>query len=514
MIKGSDTERVATFELQSGIVAAALSSGKPVLDAGRGQPNWLALEPRSALFRLGQFAVAEAAAASPSADWGVSPPREGIATRLRDATAGGTPGDELLTEAIEYCAREFNHDPDALVLELTRGVLGAGYPSPPRLLPHIERIMQRYLLTVIGSPFAPAGSYKIFGTEGGAAGMAYLFRTLRENALVAPGDKLAIATPIFTPYLQIPVLEGFGFKVVELAADRHSADRFSEITFDQLRDPAVKAFIIVNPGNPDSRALPAARLQQLRDLVTRDRPDLIIVADTVYATFVEGFRGTMTELPRNVIVLHSFSKSYGATGTRVGFIGVHVDNVLDELLAAQAAETRAAQAVRYASRTSDVSQLSFIDRLVADSREVALHNIAGLATPDQVQMALFGLSYLLPRGRRYIEATRSELQARLDALMEPLGVPTAGGMDSFYYGLLDLQHIAEVRHGKEFARRLAEDVRPELVALTLAAEHGVIAMPGMIFGAASWDLRVSLASLDRDQLHAVGQAIVTVLDKL
>ena len=118
----------------------------------------------------------------------------------------GQPGGSLLTEAVDYCHREFDHEPDALVHELVRGVLGAGYPSPPRVLPHIERILQRYLLTVVGSPFAPAGTYHLFATEGGAAGMAYLFRTLRENGLLGPGDKIAMATPVFTPYLQIPVL--------------------------------------------------------------------------------------------------------------------------------------------------------------------------------------------------------------------------------------------------------------------------------------------------------------------
>ncbi len=323
---------------------------------------------------------------------------------------------------------------------------------------------------------------------------------------------MAIATPIFTPYLQIPVLEGFGFEVVELPADHHHPDRFREDVLEQLADPAIKAFFVVNPGNPDSRALPPARLAQLRQLVTDDRPDLIIVADTVYATFVEGFRGTITELPRNVIVLHSFSKNYGATGSRLGFVAVHNDNVLDDLLAAQDDVTRAAQQVRYGSMTSDVSKLAFIDRLVADSREVALHNIAGLATPEQVQMTLFALAYLLPRGRAYIEATRTELRQRLDALLTPIGVSAPGGMDSFYYALVDLLDVAEQRRGKDFARHLEEDSRPEAIALQLAREHGVVVLPGVIFGAAGWDIRVSLASLDADQLRTVGEAIVAVLD--
>ena len=500
---------MSTFELQSGIVAAALNSGRTVLDAGRGQPNWIALEPRAALFTLGHFAAAEALEASPSPEWGTVPDHVGVAKRLIDSVSGQQ-GGALLTEAIEYCGREFDYDPDALVHELLRGVLGVGYPAPPRMMPHVERIMQRYLLTAIGSPFAPTGSYHIFGTEGGAAGMAYLFRSLRENSLLGPGDKIAMATPVFTPYLQIPVLAGFGFDVVELAAEG-GAHRFGEEIFEGLRDPAVKAFFIINPGNPDSRALPPARLAQLRELVTNDRPDLIIVADTVYATFVEGFRGTMTELPRNVITLHSFSKNFGATGTRVGFIAVHHDNVLDELLGAQDDATRAAQQVRYGSMTSDVTKLRFIDRLVADSREVALHNIAGLATPGQVQMALFALSYLLPRGRAYIDATRAELAGRLEALITPLGIPAEGGQDSFYYALIDLLEVAEAQRGPDFARRLKESVRPEDLAMRLASEHGVVVLPGVLFGAAGWDVRVSLASLSADQLRAVGEAIVSVL---
>ena len=161
--------------------------------------------------------------------------------------------------------------------------------------------------------------------------------------------------------------------------------------------------------------------------------------------------------------------------------------------------------------TSDVTKLRFIDRLVADSREVALHNIAGLATPGQVQMALFALSYLLPSGRSYITATRAELAHRLEAARGPLGIESPGGQDSFYYALVDLLAVARAKGGDELARRLEADVRPEDVALRLAREHGVVVLPGMIFGAASWEVRLSLASLDAEQLDTVGQAIVEVL---
>ncbi len=200
--------------------------------------------------------------------------------------------------------------------------------------------MERYLVDVTDSDPGPPGRFRVFGTEGGAAAMAYVFKTLQANHIVAPGDAIAIATPIFTPYLQIPVLESFGFRVVELKSAHNTSFRFDDDFLDQLLDPAIKVFFVVNPGNPDSRAIRPEKLRQLRDLVLEKRPDLVIVADTVYATFVEGFRSILADLPRNVICLHSFSKNFGATGNRLGFVGVQADNVLDDLLAAQPDDVR------------------------------------------------------------------------------------------------------------------------------------------------------------------------------
>src|SRR5690606_30625639 len=103
-------------------------------------------------------------------------------------------------------------------------------------------------------------------------------------------------------------------------------------------------------------------------------------------------------VPRNTVCIHSFSKTFGATGNRLGFIAVHRDNVLDDALARQVDDDLAAVSRRYGAVTSDVRSLTFVQRLVADSRDVALHNIAGLGTPGQVQMALFALAHLLPSG--------------------------------------------------------------------------------------------------------------------
>lgn len=485
------------------------------LDAGRGQPNWVPTEPRAALFTLGSFAAGEADAASSSAWWGESPGADGIAERLRQFVAGADhPGGRLLLDTIGYAVDELGFDPDQWVHELVVAVLGAGYPSPNLVLTHIERVLEHYLVVMAGISPRPPGRFRFVVTEGGAAAMSYVFRTLQENDLVEHGDAIAIATPVFTPYLQIPTLEDFGFRVVEIKAAHDTDHRFDAGAFEPLADPSIKAFIVVNPGNPDSRAMVPERLRELRDFVLERRPDLIVVADTAYANFVEDFRGLIAELPHNVVCLHSFSKNYGATGNRLGFVAVHEDNVADRRLASADESTIARLGVRYRSRTADVRSLTFLERLSADSREVALHNIAGLATPDQVQMALFALTSLVPWGVEYCAATRAELATRLDALLGPLGIPPAGGHDSMYYALVDLLAVVRVRHGEAAARAMADRVRPETVAHRLADEHGVIVLPGAFFDAASWDVRISLASLPADDLREVGTAIASTLDAL
>jgi aspartate 4-decarboxylase len=508
-----------TYELQVAVGAAARTSGHPVLDGGRGQPNWTVTTPRAGFFRLGEFAVEATAAASAlaAADpyWGVVPTDDGLAKRLDAELADDpSPGARFLVDAVQWAQDELGFDGDAWVAELVHGVLGAGYPSPNRILRHVERVLEAYLVDMAGIEPGPGGRFRLFATEGGAAAMAYVFRTLQENRLIRRGDRIAVATPIFTPYLEIPLLEDFGFEVVELRSAHNTDHRFDEQTLEALRDPTIKAFFVVNPGNPDSRAIRPARLAQLRDLVLHDRPDLIVVADTAYATFVDGFRSILAELPRNVILVHSFSKNFGATGNRLGFVAVGDDTVADELLAAQDDDDREAGRRRYGSITSDVTALPFVSRMVADSREVALHNITGLATPDQVQMALFALAHLMPDGRAQRTAVRAELGARHAALLAPLGVAPPGGNDAQYYALVDLAQVVTTAHGAAAMTALAGRTDPGDVPMLLAREHGVVVMPGAGFGGLTWDVRVCLAALTADELATVGTAIRAVVDRL
>ncbi len=56
-------ETLSPFEIKNDLARLAAKTAKAsqvaYLNAGRGNPNWIATEPRSAFFLLGQFAITE-----------------------------------------------------------------------------------------------------------------------------------------------------------------------------------------------------------------------------------------------------------------------------------------------------------------------------------------------------------------------------------------------------------------------------------------------------------------------
>jgi aspartate 4-decarboxylase len=509
---------LSPFELQTELGVLAARSGAPVLDAGKGQPNWLATTSRYAFHLLGRFAVGEAerSATHPDAGWHVD--SRGVADRLAGFLDDhrDDPGAGLLGDAVSLGISRLDLVPDVWVGELVDGVLGDRYPSPHRALAHVEQLLHEYLVAThcAGGPPAGDGRFRLFATEGGAAAMTYVTQSLRRNGLLGPGDRVAVGVPIFTPYLQIPTLEELGFEIVPLRAAEELGWRYPASELERLRDRSIKALFLVDPGNPGTRALGPDERKVLVDVVAQDRPDLIILVDTAYATFLDGFRSVLADLPRQTIGVHSFSKHFGATGSRLAFVAMHEDHAVDGLIRDLPPADRTEQAARYRSVTDAADRLAFVDRTVADSRDVALYHIAGLSTPQQVQMALHAAFVLGDAGRTYLQMTRDVLRGRLHGLLDPLGVAFPDDGDTHYYTLLDVLELARLRHGRDFADRLLADEHPLTFPIRLAERTGVVGLPGRGFDAPDWSVRISLANLPEAAYPAIARAVHTVLDEL
>ena len=246
----------------------------------------------------------------------------------------------------------------------------------------------------------------------------------------------------------------------ELRPDGSHTWQYADEEIDKLADKRIKAFFLVNPSNPPSYAMRASSMKRLVKLVKTKRPDLIVITDDVYGTFVPGFRSLMAELPHNTIGVYSYSKHFGCTGWRLGVVAIHQNNIFDKMLAKLPAKDRATLNRRYSSITLAPEKLKFIDRMVADSRQVALNHTAGLSLPQQIQMALFSLFALLDTEDSYKTLCQLIVRRRFKALFDGLGLtPPVDENRASYYAELDLMVWAEKLYGPDFVEVPAEELR-------------------------------------------------------
>lgn len=490
-----------------------------MLNAGRGNPNFVASTPRAAFFTLGRFALEECRRTQ---EWSSElvgvPGEEGIAARFEEwlAAHAEEEGADLLSRLLRYGVDDCGFSPDKFVWELADSVIGDHYPEPDRMLHHAEEIVHRYLVQEMGEPTGGGKGWDLFAVEGGTAAMCYIFDTLAQNRLLSRGDRIAIMTPIFTPYLEIPQLSEYALDQLHLAASTTGPDglhswQYPAEEIDKLRDPSVKALFLVNPSNPPSVRLADETLARIADVVTTDNPDLTIITDDVYGTFIDGFRSLMAVAPRNTIGVYSFSKYFGATGWRLGVIAVAHDNVFDERLAGLTGEETEGLAERYSTLSLEPEKIRFVDRLVADSRSVALNHTAGLSLPQQCQMLLFAAYCLLDTDGRYKHECQSLIRQRLDDLVEGMDVDLADDpLRVGYYIELDLLSWATDRYGEDFGSWMREQYEPTDILFRLAEQTGIIALNGGGFAGPEWSVRLSIANLDDHDYRQIGASLRAV----
>ena len=509
-------EELGAFEITANQreLAKENEAGYSVLDAGRGNPNWINTQSRYAFTRFMNFAIEECEKDFSQGNMAGHAQQEGIGERFDASMNPEDSTDAFLIETVKYCTETLGLDKDALLKELADAVIGDYYPSPSRCLPNSEVILNAYLQSTLYNGVDLAAETQIFPTEGGSAAMVYIFEALSHNRLLKKGDQIAIATPIFTPYMQIPSVKDYGLVSVDVSSTEEENWDIPEEEIAKLEDPSVKAFFLVNPSNPASHALSEGTLKRLQQVLEKN-PDLIILTDDVYGTFAEDFQTVYSVMPYNTILVYSFSKLYGVTGWRVGLIAMNKKNICDDLLAELPEEDREFLRDEYAIVTSEPDQMPFLDRVVADSRSIGLYHTSGLSTPSQVYMDLMALTHLVyAEEDPYIRLANETVNERYLALMDALGLPAdEGTRNARYYTLLDVSALSGSRYGEDFAEWLSES-RTEIDFLNdLAKKKGVVLMYGPGFSAPEGTVRISLANRNKEDYTELARRLFELLDE-
>ncbi len=509
-------ERLSPFELKNKLISMSESNDeRMMLNAGRGNPNWLAVEPREAFFQLGHFAMQESKRNELRPGFGSPAEKRGIEKRFnaflkKNAKA---PGVAFLKKAVAYAHKELKINPEDFISQIVDAILGDHYPTPDRILDFNEKAIHPYLMKEILDG-KRCGKFDLFATEGGTAAMAYIFHSLMENKILHKGDTIALGTPIFTPYIEIPNLNDYKFVTIKIEQDENKGWQYPDKELKKLENPKIKAFFLVHPSNPTSVMIQPKSFKKIADLIKKKRKDLIILTDDVYGTFVNGFKSLAAAAPHNTILVYSFSKYFGATGWRLGVIAIHEKNILDEKIAKLPAKDKKILNKRYSTVALYPEKLKFIERMVADSRAVALHHTSGVSTPQQVVMTLFSIASLMDKKGTYKKFAQDILAKRFDTLYKGIGIDIPKDpYGTHYYTIIDIPKLAAKRYGKKFADYLLKTFEPIDFVVRLAEERAVVLLDGGGFDAPNMSVRVSLANLPDDAYEEIGKSISWLLEQ-
>ncbi len=258
VLKLRQYETLSPFEIKDFLAKAASrtasTSAVTYLNAGRGNPNWIATEPREAFFLLGQFAITESKRVLdlPPGVGGM-PQARGIADRLEAwlKKHSDLPGVDFLGALVPWAVKKFGFDADKFVHELVDSIIGDNYPVPDRMLVHNEQVVHEYLqFAMCGAP-RPKGRFKLYAVEGGTAAMCYIFKSMKTNRLLNAGDTIALGTPIFTPYLEMPHLEDYDLKIVQRAGEAGEPLPVRRRGAQEAARPGGQGVLHRQPGQPE-----------------------------------------------------------------------------------------------------------------------------------------------------------------------------------------------------------------------------------------------------------------------
>src|SRR3954469_14301694 len=122
-------EALSPFEIKNELIDLAKDTSRTsqsaFLNAGRGNPNWIATTPREGFFLLGQFALTESRRVMEHpAGVGGMPQAGGIAGRFAAwlEKHADMPGAGFLSEMTQFAIKKFGFEGDAFVHELVDSI--------------------------------------------------------------------------------------------------------------------------------------------------------------------------------------------------------------------------------------------------------------------------------------------------------------------------------------------------------------------------------------------------------
>ena len=241
-------------------------------------------------------------------------------------------------------------------------------------------------------------------------------------ALTRPGDEVILPSPSYASYREAVAVAGCTPRFAALREEHNFA--FDAAAFESCLSPRTRAILYCNPNNPTGTVFSEAETRALLRLA--ERHGLYLLCDEAYKDFVYGTQpvsspATLAEtadLRRRVVRIFTFSKAYGMTGWRVGYLHSDARTVRDILTVHDALVTCAPVVSQYAA----LAALEYGDAHIAtfrqafkDRRDLMLTRLDRLSHVFDYQKPE-GAYFVFPRVKDVIARARDSQALAADLL--------------------------------------------------------------------------------------------------
>ena len=137
------------------------------------------------------------------------------------------------------------------------------------------------------------------------------------NLMISDGDQVALADPAYPSTHNLVRL--LGGTVLHIPVSENSSWQLTLELLEQHWNESINAVLIASPSNPTGTILADDQLQQIAEFC--GNRNIFLLVDEIYHGLVYSQAPkTAVGINENTLVINSFSKFYGMTGWRVGWI--------------------------------------------------------------------------------------------------------------------------------------------------------------------------------------------------
>lgn len=303
----------------------------------------------------------------------------------------------------------------------------------------------------IAADFEGCGPDNIIVTNGAKQALYSVFQVLCNK-----GQEVIIPTPCWVSFGHQVRLAGG--QPVLVPTENHLPDIPA---IKKTIGPGTVAVLLNSPNNPTGAVYPPAIVEAIGDLCLRHK--LWLISDEAYAAFDYTTANRYSpfeirQLRKRLIVIRSFSKTYGMTGFRVGFASAPSDVIkvmgrLQSHLSGNVctfAQHGALAALDLPSTVFDEQRRQFGKR--RDRGYALASELFECQKPE-------GAFYLLPSMRRYAKRYQNDTELAAD-LIEKAHVAVVPGVHFHAPGHVRISFAASTKQLEEGFRRMREVLGP------------------------------------------------------